>query len=91
MHNQWQDTILAIGSLIFSIALIPSLISRHKPALITSLSTGLVLLVFSATYVSLSLWYAAGSSGLNAMLWLALAAQKAHQNRTVDQKPNIKP
>jgi hypothetical protein len=76
MHH-WQDIVLAAGSLLFAIALVPSVIGKHKPSLATSLPTGVVLCIFSATYVTLSLWYAAITTALSASLWLILAAQKA--------------
>lgn len=75
MHS-WQDIVLAIGSLVFAIALIPSLLSKDKPALLTSGSTSLVLFVFTITYASLSLWYATVTTALSAALWGVLALQK---------------
>ena len=75
MHH-WQDYVLSIGSLIFTAALVPSLLSRHKPALSTSLMTGAVLAVFTMVYITLSFWFTAFSTGLNGLTWLALAVQK---------------
>lgn len=78
MHT-WQDIVLAVGSLIFAIALIPSVISEHKPALSTSILTAAVLAVFTATYATLSLWYATTTTGLTAIIWGVLAFQKIFQ------------
>ena len=80
MHH-WQDITLAVGSLIFAIALVPSIMSKDKPALWTSTVTGGVLIVFTGTYASLSLWYATFTTALAAILWIVLALQKILQNK----------
>ena len=75
MHT-WQDIVLAIGSLVLAGALIPSIASKDKPALWTSVVTGTVLAVFTVVYGSLSLWYATITTGITTLLWAALALQK---------------
>jgi hypothetical protein len=72
----WQDIVLTIGSLIFAVALIPSLLSKDKPALTTSITTGCVLLVFAFVYTTLSLWFSAISTTITGLMWLTLAVQK---------------
>jgi hypothetical protein len=74
--SSWQDIVIAAGSLVFAVALIPSVLSKDKPALSTSVMTGTVLVVFSITYATLSLWYATITTSLAAGLWIALAVQK---------------
>jgi hypothetical protein len=73
----WQDIVLSGGIIIFCIALIPSILSNNKPALTTSVVTGIFLVMFTVTYASLDLWFAAAVTALNAALWLTLAVQKA--------------
>lgn len=75
MH-EWQDYVLALGSVIFTLALVPSLKSKNKPAIVTSLSTSSVLFVFAITFVTMSLWYSAIAAFVNGMAWLALAMQE---------------
>jgi hypothetical protein len=70
------------GSIIFAVALIPSVTSKEKPALSTSLPTGVVLLIFALTYVTLSLWFSAASTAATGILWLTMAAQKYRQLRS---------
>ncbi|MDE2311724.1 MAG: hypothetical protein KGJ93_01365 [Patescibacteria group bacterium] len=72
----WQDIVLSVGSWIFIAALVPSLLSKDKPPIATSLSTGSVLLVYTVVYVSLHLWLSTASTGILALAWLALGAQK---------------
>lgn len=75
----WQDIVLAGGSLLFTVALIPSIRSKHKPALTTSVLTGSVLLLFTFTYATLELWFSAVSVCVNGLMWLTLALQKYRQ------------
>jgi len=78
MHHV-QDLILTVGSLIFVVALIPSVLSEHKPALSTSASSGIVLFIFAGVYISLHLWFTAISTSLTGTLWIILAIQKFMQ------------
>lgn len=75
----WQDIIFTTGSLIFAIALLPSILGPDKPAVSSSVMTGSVLYVFSATYFSLGLVFAAFSVLSTAILWTILAVQKYRQ------------
>lgn len=71
-----QDYILSFGSILFVIALIPSIRAKDKPALSTSLMTAVVLTVFALTYLSLKFWFATFSTSLTAVCWYILAWQK---------------
>ena len=86
MHH-WQDIVLSAGSLVFAVALMPSVLSKNKPAALTSALYGSVLLIFVFTYASLSLWYAAITTLLTAILWLILAIQKTLQKSQPTEKP----
>ena len=79
--GNWQDIVLTLGSIIFLVALVPSIRSKDKPALMTSLMTGLVLFVFATTYITLDLWFSAATTALTGMLWLVLAVQKARAEK----------
>ncbi len=74
MH--WQDIVLAAGSFVFAVALIPTVLSKEKPPLSTSLLTGITLLVFAVVYATLSLWLSFFSTCITAALWLTIAAQR---------------
>ncbi|MEK7599533.1 MAG: hypothetical protein AAB462_00660 [Patescibacteria group bacterium] len=77
----WQDYVLAAGSLIFTLALVPSIKSDHKPALATSLLTSAVLFTVVFTYATLSLWFSVVSASFNCFAWLVLAFQKYFQSQ----------
>lgn len=78
----WQDIVFSIGTLIFSVSLIPSIKSKDKPHIFTSLSTGFVLIVFAGTYWTLNLRYSFIMAIINAVMWLTLARQKYYQKHS---------
>ncbi len=77
----WQDYVLTIGSLVFSVALVPAVMAKEKPPLSTSVPTFFFLYLFAFVYATLSLWLSAGSALLTGSLWLTLAIQKYIQQR----------
>lgn len=72
----WQDVVLTAGQFVFIVALAPSVLSKDKPALATSLLTGSVLAVFVICFASLSLWLAAITTSFSSLTWFILAYQK---------------
>jgi hypothetical protein len=77
----WQDLVLSAGSWLFIIALIPSILGKHKPPVSTSILTGSVLAAFSLTYATLELWLSVASTALLSLAWFILAAQKARKKK----------
>ncbi len=75
----WQDVVISIGSWVAIAALIPTLLAAHKPALWSSIITALTVGTFAVCYLTLSLWSAALSSAVLAIVWLILAIQKWRQ------------
>lgn len=71
----WQDLVFTLGAVVFSLSLLPTVMGRSKPPVLTSLPTGLLLLLFSATYASLGLTLSAAFTVPSALLWLVIAAQ----------------
>jgi hypothetical protein len=78
MH--WQEIVLTIGQLVFIIALLPSILSKDKPEIWTSILTGTVALSIAITYITMSIPIAAISAFLNFVAWSILAIQKYKQN-----------
>lgn len=83
-----QDTILSAGSLIFVIALIPTILGKDKPAFSTSIVTATVLMVFVGVYASLSLWFSATATAITAICWLTLTLQILVARKNDASKPN---
>ncbi len=71
-----QECIFVLGSIIFIVALLPSVYSKNKPDTKTSLMTGTVLTVFGVTYISMDFYFAAVTSLVTAALWFTLYTQK---------------
>ena len=72
----WQDWVLATGAIAFIVALVPSVLSKDKPALTTSLLTGTVLAIYAIVYVTLSLWLTTITVAITSLTWFILAYQK---------------
>ena len=77
----WQDWVFSLGQLVLLIALLPSIFSKDKPAIATSLIYGTVAAVFIFTYASLGLWTSSMAAILITSGWLTLVVQKAMVNR----------
>lgn len=85
----WQDWILSVGQIFFIVALIPSVVSNHKPAFSTSVMTGTILAVFGLTYATLELALSSIVALTVAALWYVLAYQKYKQMRGLRMEVSI--
>ena len=69
-----KDLILAVGTAILGVLILPSLFdSRARVPLLTSLTSGVLLVVMTATFVSLGLDLTAGSTAFASLAWLLVA------------------
>lgn len=75
----WQQTVLALGQVVFIIALLPSVFTSDKPEIWTSLITGTVALSIAGTYATMRMPIAAVSAFFNFVFWSILAFQKWQQ------------
>lgn len=71
----WQDTLIAVGQVLFIIALVPALLGSSKPPRFTCLLTGGVLAAFAVAFGSLSLWWGSWSAAVCALCWFILLCQ----------------
>lgn len=72
---KWQDIVFSVGELVFMFGLIASLVSSDKPAVITSLTTGGMLVTYLAVHRSFKLWVTFTLTLITATMWFILAAQ----------------
>ena len=72
----WQDYVIAIGQIFFVFALIPSIRSSNKPALITSVTYASIITVIATSLLTLGLWFSAATGYMGAIAWAILALQK---------------
>lgn len=78
---QWQDVVLTIGQLVLTLSLLPTVFSKDKPVLITSISFGAILMTFSITFATLALWFTTLTTFLGSLTWFLIAFQKYSQER----------
>jgi hypothetical protein len=76
-----NDLIFALGTIVFLLALIPSLITKNKPNKKTSIITSLVLYVFTFNYISLAMYFSAAVGFVTATAWLVLYFQSRKVNK----------
>lgn len=72
----WQDYVLTATALFFCVTLVPMLFAEEKPPLLSSIPTGITLLIIAFVYGTLQLWIAAAGSSIVGLQWLALAWQR---------------
>lgn len=82
----WQEAVLTLGQIIFIVALLPSVFTKDKPEIWTSILTGAVAYSIAVTYTTLHMPLAAISAGLNGVFWTILAVQKHRQNQVIAKK-----
>lgn len=74
---KWQDKVFSVGEIVFLTGLIPSLLSSHKPAALTSLATAFMLYCFLFVHASYGLWVTFALTAVTATIWFALGIQVA--------------
>lgn len=79
LPETWQDWVVAIGSLLFFFALLPSILSKNKPSVWTSLLTASILTIFAVVYWTLGLTFGTATTALTATGWCVLFFQKARR------------
>lgn len=70
MIEHWQDIIFAVGSIVFTIALIPAIVEKRYPPVSTCILTGFMIGIYAVTDLTLSLWFSAITSAISALLWI---------------------
>lgn len=53
----WQDIVPLVGNIVFTLALIPSIVSKEKPHRLSCGLTAGILLTYVFTFWSINLWY----------------------------------
>jgi hypothetical protein len=74
---KWQDKVFSVGEIVFLTGLVPSLLSSHKPAALTSFATAVMLYAFMTVHASYKLWVTFTLTFITASIWAALGFQVA--------------
>lgn len=72
----WQDIVMMICIFGFIPALLPSILSKNKPARLTCLLSGILLSVITICFFSLHLWLSTIAEALGAGAWFVLLFQR---------------
>ena len=72
----WQDWVISMVGWSFSLALLPSVLYKAKPARLSCVLTGVGLLILAFTMATLELWMSCASNILCGSLWLVLLFQR---------------
>lgn len=72
----WQDSVIALCQLAFLPSMIPTLVGKDKPALITSIMNALIVSIITLTFVTLDLWFSVFTGSVTVGIWTVLAVQK---------------
>ena len=78
---KWQDFILTGGIIMFIIALIPSVISKNKPAKATCIITASTNLIFAFVYITLGLWLTFSFNLITTTLWAIMIFQSRKEKK----------
>ena len=73
---QWQDIAISVAQWVAIVAMLPSVFSKDKPALSSSLLTVGSVIVFFVSYLTLGLFVSALSAAVLLVTWLVLAYQQ---------------
>ena len=73
---KWQDWVISTGNFALAAALVPSVVSDAKPAILTSAMTAFILYLFGVSFFTLRLKLSALTVTLSATMWLILLIQE---------------
>ena len=79
---RWQDIVIAVVQVAFVFSMLPSILSKSKPALITSTSNVVLVLIITFCLLTLKLWFSAASALAIAITWGVLAVQKLGSSKS---------
>lgn len=77
----WQDIVIAVAQIFFIVALIPSITTQDKPAVLTSAMNMTLVWAISITQYTLDLWFSTITAVAIGVGHLVLFIQKVKINR----------
>lgn len=75
----WQDIVITAGTLILSVALIPTVLGKQKPPLLSSLPIAIVLATFAVSFTTLGMVASGAGAALQSLTWVILVVQRLRQ------------
>lgn len=78
---KWQDIVIAVCQLSFLPAMMPTILGKDKPPLLTCVLNTIIVSIVVFCFVTLRLWFAAATGLTTGFVWLTLAIQKYNMDR----------
>ena len=75
----WQDVVIMVSLFGFSLALVPTVLGKSKPAKLTCIMTILFQLAIAISFVTLHLWLSFTGGLLVTSMWTILLFQRRTQ------------
>jgi hypothetical protein len=75
----WQDALLAVIAYLLAAALLPTILSKKKPAFTTCLFNTILVIIATLTLGSLGLWITFSGQAILSLGWLILTVQTYHK------------
>jgi len=79
---RWQDIVISVAQIGFVIALLPSIRSKEKPAIATSIMNVILVCTIAMSLLTLRLWFSSFTAFLIAAAWAVLAIQTIKINKS---------
>ncbi len=70
-----EDLLFSVGGVFLTLSLLPTVTGPNKPALLTALGTGAVILIFSITFATMGMWLPAAINLAQSILWVIIGVQ----------------
>jgi len=80
MIHHWQDLVFSLGSIVFTIALIPAIIEKRYPPMSTCITTAIMLVVYAITDATLNLWLSTIAAIMSAAIWAMMGVKQIEQH-----------
>ena len=72
----WYDYSIAVCETVFVLTMIPMLVDRNKPPILSAAPIALASLGMALTFLALGYWYSSSTSALLTAGWVVLARQR---------------
>jgi hypothetical protein len=72
----WQDLLIMCGGFVLAASLIPTVLHKNKPPIITTLPLTIILASYGIAFASLGLWLSTVAVLLQSVLWGVMVIQR---------------
>lgn len=80
MLSSWQDIVFSLGSIVFTMALVPAIIRKRYPPISTCVLTATMLIVYAVTDATLGLWFSTITTIASSIIWMVMGVKQINKN-----------